>query len=166
MAQWFKDPTAAAQFAAETQVWSLAQCNGLKYLVLLQLWHKLQLGDPWPGNFHITWVQPPPPQKKRVLKEIFFKYAFVAYLNMPLRKFNIWKLNGFMLSDTEDILYHCIIISYMYFYLNWLFGKVNLLFSIKSLLSSLDLSFFITKKEYYKLFIFLYFSSLKIYRVL
>lgn len=71
-----------------------------------------------------------------------------------------------MLSDTEDILYHCIIISYMYFYLNWLFGKVNLLFSIKSLLSSLDLSFFITKKEYYKLFIFLYFSSLKIYRVL
>ena len=41
MAQWVKNPTEAAQVAAEMQVQSLAQCNGLKALALPQLQHRL-----------------------------------------------------------------------------------------------------------------------------
>ena len=37
MAQWVKNPTAAAQFATEVQVQSLAQHSELKDLALLQL---------------------------------------------------------------------------------------------------------------------------------
>ena len=48
MAPWVKNPTAAAQLAAEAWVPSLAQCRALKDPALPQL----QLGfNPWPGNF-------------------------------------------------------------------------------------------------------------------
>ena len=53
--QWVKNLTAVAQITVEGQVQSLAQHSGLKDPVLLQLW----LGfSPWPGNFHMPWVQP------------------------------------------------------------------------------------------------------------
>ena len=61
MAQWVKNPTAVAQATVEAQVWSPAQCSGLKDLVLSQLQHRSQL---WlgfnlcPGNFQMLWVQP------------------------------------------------------------------------------------------------------------
>ena len=54
MAQWVKSPTAMAWVAAEVWVQSLAQHSGLKDPVLPQLWHRF---GPWPGNFHMTWVQ-------------------------------------------------------------------------------------------------------------
>lgn len=50
MAPWVKNLMAVAQVAAEAQVCSLVQQNGLKSLVLLQL-HRLQLllgFSPWP----------------------------------------------------------------------------------------------------------------------
>ena len=40
VAQWVKTLTAAAWVNAEAQVWSLAQCSGLKDLALLQLQHR------------------------------------------------------------------------------------------------------------------------------
>ena len=59
--QWVKYLTAAAQVTAEVQVQSLAQRNGLKDLVLLQLQQRLQLKfrfNAWPGNFYMPQVQP------------------------------------------------------------------------------------------------------------
>ena len=53
MVQWVKNLTSVAQIPVEVQVRSLAQHNGLKDLVLLQLWHKSQLClgfSPWPGK--------------------------------------------------------------------------------------------------------------------
>ena len=41
--------------------WSPGPSQWVKNLVLLQLWQKLQLClrfSPWPGNFHVLWVQP------------------------------------------------------------------------------------------------------------
>ena len=38
-----------------------AVAQWVKDLALLQLWYKLQLQlcfDPWPGNFHMPWMQP------------------------------------------------------------------------------------------------------------
>ena len=61
MAQWVKNLIAAAQVAVEGQVRYLAPCSGLKDLVLLQLWCRLQLWlgfGPWPGNFCMQWVRP------------------------------------------------------------------------------------------------------------
>ena len=59
VAQWVKNGTAAAQVTAEEQVQSLPRHNELKDLVLLQLQCRLQLRlNPWPGNFHMPWVQP------------------------------------------------------------------------------------------------------------
>ena len=43
MAHWAKNLTAMAQVVAEAGVQSLAQCSGLKDLVLPQLQHRLQL---------------------------------------------------------------------------------------------------------------------------
>ena len=55
MAQWVKNPTAAAWLAAEVWVQSSAHRSGLQDLAPLQL----QLGfTPWPGNCHMPWVQP------------------------------------------------------------------------------------------------------------
>ena len=54
MAQWVKNSTAAARVTSETQVQSLAQCNGLKDLALLQLKSRF---SPRPGNFHMVQVQ-------------------------------------------------------------------------------------------------------------
>lgn len=47
MVQWVKNPTVVALVAVEAQVPSPA-------------WHsEPRLGfSPWPGNFHILWVQP------------------------------------------------------------------------------------------------------------
>lgn len=47
MARWVNDPE------VEAPVQSLALLSGLKYLVLLQLWHRSKLGlrfAPWPGE--------------------------------------------------------------------------------------------------------------------
>ena len=41
--QWVKNPTTVAQFSAEAWAQSLAQCSGLKDLVLLHLWCRLQM---------------------------------------------------------------------------------------------------------------------------
>ena len=54
MAQWVKNSIAAARVTSETQVQSLAQCNGLKDLALLQLKSRF---SPRPGNFHMVQVQ-------------------------------------------------------------------------------------------------------------
>ena len=53
--------TSEAQVTAEVRVRSLAQCSGLKDLLLLQLWHRseLRLGfSPWPGNLHMPRLRP------------------------------------------------------------------------------------------------------------
>ena len=71
VAQWVKNPTAAALVATEEQVQSPAWHSGLNELALLQLWHRLQLGLRFnlrPGNFHLLLVQP----LKRKKKSIFF----------------------------------------------------------------------------------------------
>ena len=39
---------------------------------LPQLWHRSQLllrFDPWPGNFHMMWVQPKKEKKKAIIKK-------------------------------------------------------------------------------------------------
>ena len=56
MAQWVKNLTAGAW------VPSLAQCNGLKGLALLQLQLRF---NPWPKNFHMPRVQPFKKKKKK-----------------------------------------------------------------------------------------------------
>ena len=53
-------PTASTRVTAEAWVPSLAQIMGLKDVVLLQMWHRMQLQlgfNPWPGNFHMLWVR-------------------------------------------------------------------------------------------------------------
>ena len=55
VAQWVKNPTAAAQVTAEMQVPSQAQCNWLKDPILSQL--RLRF-SPWLGNFYMPGVQP------------------------------------------------------------------------------------------------------------
>ena len=55
VAQWVKDPTAAACLAAEAQVQSPAQHNGLKDPGLPQL--QLRFSS-WPGNLHMLRVWP------------------------------------------------------------------------------------------------------------
>ena len=50
MAQWVKNPTSVALVAEDAWIQSLAWCNGLKDLVLEQLWQSLQLQlrfSPW-----------------------------------------------------------------------------------------------------------------------
>ena len=61
VAQWDKNPTAAARVTTEVRVQSPAQDSGLKDLALPQLLHRLQLWlrfCPWPKNFHMMWVSP------------------------------------------------------------------------------------------------------------
>ena len=61
MAQWVKNPTAAAWVTAGVQVRSLALPSGLKDAALPQLQHRshLRLGfNPWPGNSHMLWPRP------------------------------------------------------------------------------------------------------------
>ena len=61
MAQWVKKLTAVAQVDVDAWVRSLAWSNGLKDLVLPQLWHKSQLWltfSSWPRNFHMLQVWP------------------------------------------------------------------------------------------------------------
>ena len=56
MAQWVKNPAAAARVTAEARVPRLARRSGLKDPALLQLWCRLhlQLGSsPWPRSFHM-----------------------------------------------------------------------------------------------------------------
>ena len=56
MAQWVKNPTAAAWFAAKVQIRSPVWHSGLKDPALLQLWRRSQLWltfNPWPRNFHM-----------------------------------------------------------------------------------------------------------------
>ena len=67
MAKWVKNLTTAAWIAAEMQVCSSAQCSGLKDLASLQVQLELRLQlrfSPWPGNFHMLWVQPSKGKKK------------------------------------------------------------------------------------------------------
>ena len=53
--QQVKNLTEGAPVAVEVRVQSLAQHSGLKDASLPQL----QLGfSPWPGNFHMLWLQP------------------------------------------------------------------------------------------------------------
>ena len=61
VAQRVKNLTASTQVTAEVQDVFLAQHSGLKFPVLPQLWHRLQLQlrfNPWPRNFHTQQVQP------------------------------------------------------------------------------------------------------------
>ena len=59
MAQWVKNPTAAAQVAAEAQVQSPAQGSGLKDPALLQCRLQLQHGfNPQPRESATPWVWP------------------------------------------------------------------------------------------------------------
>ena len=58
VAQWVKNPSAAAQVAVKVQVRSPSP-TGLKDLALPQLWCRLQLWlgfSLWPRNFHMPWV--------------------------------------------------------------------------------------------------------------
>ena len=59
---WVKNLTAAAWVAAEARLDPCAvTAQWVKDLVLLQLWHRLQLWlrfNPWPGNFSMLWVKP------------------------------------------------------------------------------------------------------------
>ena len=72
MAQWVKNPTAAAQVATEAWVQYLDQHSGLKDPVLPQLLPmQLQLGfNLWPGNFHMLWVLPQKQKTKNKPKVI------------------------------------------------------------------------------------------------
>ena len=59
--QWVKNPTAAAWDDVEAWVESPAWGNALKHPVLLQLQCRSQQHltfSPWPGNFHMPWLQP------------------------------------------------------------------------------------------------------------
>ena len=68
MAQWVKNPTAVAWIAAEVQIQPPAQHSGLKDKVLLHLWIGV---NPWPGNFHMLWVQPfKKKKKKKILSQL------------------------------------------------------------------------------------------------
>ena len=61
MAQWVKNPTAAARVATEAQDPPPAWCSGLKDQGLPQLRLRSQVwlgSNPWPGNFHRLWVRP------------------------------------------------------------------------------------------------------------
>ena len=73
MAQWVKNPTAATEGAAKTQVQSLDQWSGLKDPVLPQLWCRSQLWlgfSIWPRNFHMLRVLPLKKKKKSKLATI------------------------------------------------------------------------------------------------
>ena len=52
---WLKSPTAVAQVTVEAWFQSLVQPSGLKYPALSQLQLRF---NPWPGNFHMSQVQP------------------------------------------------------------------------------------------------------------
>ena len=52
--QWVKNMTVAAQVASEAQSSIPSWCSGVKDLALPQLRLKC---TPWPGNFHVPWVQ-------------------------------------------------------------------------------------------------------------
>ena len=61
MAQWAKDPTAAALVAAEVWLDPRPSALGLKEPVLPHLRRKSQLWlrfSSWPGNFHVLLVRP------------------------------------------------------------------------------------------------------------
>ena len=69
MAQWVKNPTAMAQVTVEVQIRSLAWRSGLEDPTLPWLLHRSQLGlrfIPWPGSFHILWVQPLKRKERRM----------------------------------------------------------------------------------------------------
>ena len=51
MEQGIKNPTAAAQVAAEVRIRSLAQCSRLKDPAFPQLWGRSQLPAAWPREF-------------------------------------------------------------------------------------------------------------------
>ena len=62
VAQWVKNPTAAAWVATEAQVQSLAWKSGLKGLVLPTLW----LGfNPWPQELPYASLKPIKKKKKK-----------------------------------------------------------------------------------------------------
>ena len=74
MAQWIKNPTAAARVAAVARVPSLAQQSGLKDPVLPLLQHRSQLWigfNRCPGNFHVLWVWPLKKKKEKEKKNNF-----------------------------------------------------------------------------------------------
>ena len=71
MAQWVKYLTAVVLVVVGAQVQSPAWYRGLKDLALPQLCHRLQLQlrfNPWPGNFHMMWVQPQKKKKKNLFE--------------------------------------------------------------------------------------------------
>ena len=56
VAQWINDPARLCGAGLSPD-----PVQQVKDLVLPQLWHRLQMQlgfDPWPGNFHMLWVQP------------------------------------------------------------------------------------------------------------
>ena len=68
VSHWIKNLTAAARVAMEVQVQSLAQRSEFRDSPLLYRQCRLQLWlrfCPWPGNFHMPWLCPPLPPKKR-----------------------------------------------------------------------------------------------------
>ena len=65
MVQWVMDASAMAWVTAAVGVQSLSRCSGLKHLVLVQLQQGFNL---WPGNFHMLWVWPTTPAKKKSKK--------------------------------------------------------------------------------------------------
>ena len=70
MAQWVRNPTAAARVAAEVWVQSPTPLSGLKELVWPQLQCSLQLPlgfNPWPRNFQVLWVQPSTHKPKHLI---------------------------------------------------------------------------------------------------
>ena len=61
VAQRVKNPNAVDRVTVDVQVLSLASCNGLIDLALLQLWSRLQLWlrfNPWPRNIHMPQMHP------------------------------------------------------------------------------------------------------------
>ena len=58
----------------------------IKYSALLQLWHRSQLRlrfNPWPGNFHLPWLQPKKKGKKENSYVVIWNY--VHYLLNEVR---------------------------------------------------------------------------------
>ena len=90
VALWVKNPTAAAQVAAEVWVWSPAQHSGLRDPIYPQLW-RFRF-KPWPRNFSRLWHGH---KKKKTISNFFFLFMAtpVAYGSSRLRAESEMQLN-------------------------------------------------------------------------
>ena len=66
MAQWVNDPACLCGVAGSIP----RQQQWVKDPALLQLWPKLRF-DPWPGNFHMLWMQPKKGGKKEDVVHLY-----------------------------------------------------------------------------------------------